>query len=433
MKLFKRSTALLLSALLLCGCGNAAAERTEQEPAVTETEAAEQTPQAEETADPAAASDPAKEAGEPETETAATEEVLSAERDDLKGDDLMSLSAAELVSRMGIGWNLGNTLDAHGISDVTAETFWGNPVTTKEMIDTIASAGFQSIRIPVTFADHMGPAPDYTVDEAWMARVEEVVCYALDNDMYVILDSHHEEEWRIPDNAHIDATDAQLRALWTQIATHFRDYDAHLIFEGQNEPRVVGGANEWNGGTPEGRACINRLNDAFIEAVRATGGNNEKRLLLITSFASSATGAAINDVILPADAHIALSIHAYTPYYFTYDGSDGTFYSTWDSSHRGEIESVFADLQRVFLDKGIPVLITEMGAEDKQGNSADVSAWVTDYLQIAKSHGIPCFWWDNGLFQEGNEYFAIFDRNTLNWYRPEVVGAMMAVYDGEAN
>ncbi|MBQ9642526.1 MAG: glycoside hydrolase family 5 protein [Lachnospiraceae bacterium] len=367
-------------------------------------------------------------AAETGTEAAEEPEEASEEAASAGGNEMRDLTPAELIAEMNTGWNLGNSLDAYDGTGLDTETSWGNPATTKEMIDTISGRGFNVIRIPVTWGPHMGAAPDYTVDEEWMNRVQEVVDYAIDDGMFVILDSHHEEAWRILDDAHIEAVSAQHIALWTQIAERFKDYGDHLIFDGLNEPRVKDGPNEWNGGTSEGRACLTRLNQEFVDTVRATGGNNEKRLLLITSFASSAVIQTIGSLKIPEDDHIAVSIHAYTPYGFTYKVDADWALSEWDGSHNYEIDKVISDLKRIFLDKGIPVLITEYGAQNKDGNDEDVARWVTHYLEEAKENGIVCVWWDNGCYTDGNEQFAIFNRHDCTWYSEPVVDAIMAVY-----
>lgn len=341
---------------------------------------------------------------------------------------IRGLTPAQLIAEMTVGWNLGNSLDATSASGLKAETSWGNPKTTKAMIDAVKARGFNTIRIPVTWGGHLGKAPDYTVDKAWMDRVQEVVNYAIDDGMYVILDSHHEESWRIPDNAHIDAVNDEVYRLWVQIAERFINYGDHLVLEGLNEPRVSGGTNEWNGGTAEGRRCIDRLNQTFIDAVRSTGGNNSTRLLLVTTFASSSVSQAINDVAVPKDKNIAFSIHSYTPYQFTYNSNQIWELFSWDGSHDYEITNMFNDLKKAFLDKGVPVIITEFGAVNKNGNDADVARWVTVYLQTAKKLGIPCVWWDNGYYSSGNELFGIFDRNGIKWFTDTVVDAIMKVY-----
>lgn len=346
--------------------------------------------------------------------------------------EMRNISSAELVAEMGAGWNLGNTMDAEG-----SETAWGNPVTTKEMIDEVYNAGFNTLRIPTTWDLHMGEAPDYKVDEEWINRVEEIVDYALENDMYVILNTHHETNWIKPKYDGLDDVKVQLAALWTQIAEHFKDYGDHLVFEGLNEPRIVGGANEWNGGTEEGRDCLNQLNAVFVETVRKTGGNNSTRTLLITTFAAQPVPSAINDLTIPDDGHIGVSIHAYTPYRFTYD-SVGEVWNTavFDDSCASEIDYLFDSLNNTFVSKGIPVIITEYGSVSKLidkdwriSNTDEVAKWASHYISTAEKYGIPCVWWDNGYHDSGNELFGIFNRRELTWYEPEIVKAIADALD----
>lgn len=342
--------------------------------------------------------------------------------------EMRDITAAELIAEMGAGWNLGNSLDAEG-----GETAWGNPLTTKEMIDEVQKAGFNTIRIPTTWDGHIGEAPDFTVDEQWFDRVEEVVDYALEDNMYVILNAHHEEEWLKPQYDGLDDVKAEFSSLWTQIAQHFADYGDHLIFEGMNEPRIKGGTNEWNGGTEEGRDALNQLNDTFISTVRATGGNNEKRTLLITTFAAQSVPVAIENLTVPDDKYVGVSIHAYTPYRFTYD-SVGESWNTayFDNSCAAEIDTLFTNLDKTFISKDIPVIITEYGAVTKMidkdwfiDNNDEVAKWASYYVSAAEKYGIPCIWWDNGYHSSGNELFGLFDRTELSWYSPEIVKAIM--------
>ena len=403
----KKTTTLVLAVLLLAGCRSREipAQTTVQTEAVTTT------------------------ASEAETTAAVTETEAPPEQDLSRPGEVRDITPAQLIAEMNVGWNLGNSLDATGSVGVRSETAWGNPKTSKEMVDAISSRGFNMIRIPVTWDGHMGEAPDYAVDAAWMERVQEVVNYAIDDDMYVILDSHHEEEWRIPDNAHIDAVSEQVYTLWVQIAENFKDYGDHLIFEGLNEPRVKGSPEEWSGGKPEGWECVDKLNQTFVDAVRSTGGNNEKRLLLVTTYASSAVSKAMSNAAIPEDDHIAFSIHAYTPYVFTFHADQPNEIFTWDGSQDQEIDWLFNDLKKCYLDKGIPVIITEFGAVNKDGNNEDVARWVTKYLTTAKENNVPCVWWDNGYYNSGNELFGIFDRKNCTWFSDTIVDAIMAVYD----
>lgn len=338
------------------------------------------------------------------------------------------ISSAELIAEMGAGWNLGNTMDADG-----SETAWGNPVTTKEMIDEVCKAGFNTIRIPTTWKTHIGEAPDYNVDEEWINRVEEIIGYALENDMYVILNTHHETDWIKPKYDGLDDVKVKLAALWMQVAEHFKNYGDHLVFEGLNEPRIVGGVNEWNGGTEEGRDCLNQLNAVFVEAVRKTGWNNSTRTLLITTFAAQPAASGINDLTVPNDEHIGVSIHAYTPYRFTYD-SVGESWDTavFDDSCASEIDYLFDSLNNTFVSKGIPVIITECGSVSKMidkdwniSNTDEVVKWASHYVSTAKKYGIPCVWWDNGYHNSGKELFGIFNRRELTWYEPKIVEAII--------
>ena len=139
-------------------------------------------------------------------------------------------AAFELLSNITIGWNLGNTLDAHGAGPtIASEMFWGNPKTSQAMIDAVAAQGFNAIRIPVTFAEHVSKAPDYTVNEMWMDRVQEVVDYAMNAGMYVFLDTHHEPDyWLVPNRDHEEVALAELKAIWKQVAERFRDYSCYL-------------------------------------------------------------------------------------------------------------------------------------------------------------------------------------------------------------
>ena len=177
----------------------------------------------------------------------------------------------------GIGINLGNSLDAVG-----GETAWNNPITTREMIHMYAAAGFDILRVPTTWALHMGLGPDYIVDPAWMNRVQEVVDWALEEGMRVILNVHHENEtWLRPELKALKDVMLQFVALWKQICFRFRDYGDRLIFQGMNEPHSSRDPNAWNGASRDVRAAINALNHAFVATVRESGGKNPARWLCI--------------------------------------------------------------------------------------------------------------------------------------------------------
>ena len=165
--------------------------------------------------------------------------------------EMRDLTGTQLVQELKIGWNLGNTLDATGGTKndpLSAETSWGNPKTTEDMIKAVKEKGFNVIRVPVTWTGHLGDAPDYKINEEWLNRVQEVVNYVINNDLYCIINMHH-EDWHFPSYDNLEPAKAELVAIWKQIAARFEGYDEHLIFEGMNEPRMVNTPSEWTGGT----------------------------------------------------------------------------------------------------------------------------------------------------------------------------------------
>lgn len=325
-------------------------------------------------------------------------------------------SAAELVGQMKIGWNLGNTLDALGNGGLEDEMSWGNPVTTKEMIGRVKAAGFNVIRVPVSWGKHLDN--EYNIDRAWLARVREVVDYGVENDMFVILNTHH-EEWYMPRQSDVDEDLRELGRIWEQIAEEFRDYDERLLFEGMNEPRLRGDGAEWRG-TPEAREIVNRYAETFVRTVRASGGNNEYRSLLISPYAASSARENLEAVKIPENAgNIIVSVHAYLPYDFALN-----IHGTAVYNNDGSVNTLMNDIKTLFLDKGIPVIITEFGSVNKE-NEQDRIQCAVDFLNAAKSIGVPCCWWDNNARRGDGELFGLLDRNGGGWYFPTLLERMM--------
>jgi len=348
-----------------------------------------------------------------------------------------NITASQLVAKIKIGWNLGNTLDAtngFGANPTVTqmETGWSNPVTTKEMITAIKDAGFNAIRIPVSWTKAAGGAPNYTIRADWMARVVEVVNYAVDNDMYIILNTHHDEKVFTIMDSNVEAGKAAFQKIWDQIASTFRNYNEKLIFEGLNEPRTIGSPNEWNNGTPEERANLNSYYEVFVQTVRNSGGNNDKRMLMINTYAGSSINPAVNDLILPKDTaanKLIVSIHSYAPVSFCYPSNpDITEWSSSNSTNTNEIIYSILPAYNTFKSKGIPVIIGEFGAVNKNNTAAQV-AWAEYFVSYAKSQGIPCFYWDNGVKEKVHEWdeacFGLFNRNTRTFYFPEIKDAIM--------
>lgn len=338
-------------------------------------------------------------------------------------EEVNKMSSAEIVADIKVGWNLGNTLDSYNTKTSDTETGWGNPKTTKAMIDAVQKAGFNAVRVPVSWTDHI--SDDGTIDSDWMARVKEVVDYAYDNGMYVILNVHHDDyTWLKPLYSEQAAVEKKLMNIWQQICSTFGEYDHHLIFEGMNEPRVVGSPNEWSGGTPEERDVINQLFAKFVETVRSTGGLNANRTLIVTSHAQSITEEAVSAVKVPDDDHIIVSIHSYAPWDFC--GTDDAR-STWGSdADKAELDKNFQYLADTFISKGIPVIIDEFGSVNKNENVSDRAAHFEYYIRSAKNQGIKCFVWDNGAFNaDGDNGFGLLNRKDCTWYYPSLVNAIM--------
>lgn len=323
-------------------------------------------------------------------------------------------TAQEIVSDINIGWNLGNSLECYDYKSWTtnAETAWGNPKTTQAMIDSVKNAGFNAVRIPVTWGDHMDGD---TIDSAWLSRVQEVVDYAYNNDMFVILNMHHDDyTWFTPNESEYAADSAKLCKIWTQISEHFKSYGDRLLFEGMNEPRTVGSSMEWMGGTADERAVINKYEQDFVDTVRASGGNNAYRSLIITSYAASIEASAVNDVIVPDDDNIIVSIHFYAPWNFAFGDTD-----QWSKE---ELGYGFNRVKKRFIDCGVPVIIGEFGVV---ANSSDAirKDYFEYYVSEAKNYGIKCFVWDNNVFT-GESSFGIFNRDTMKWNETLLEGIM---------
>ncbi|MCR5343636.1 MAG: glycoside hydrolase family 5 protein [Butyrivibrio sp.] len=442
----KKAMALLLAATLVAtaGCGGAGAnnaadtannaETTEtateaesSEEASTEEEAAEDS--AEEASTEEVKEEAAEESSEAEeteeksedTEEAGTEETTESE--DSEEEGVTQTPAWEIVSQMKIGWNLGNTLDAHEpsikITDAPSkqETCWGNPETTQEMIDAVLDLGFNTIRIPITWKAHIDE--NNQIDSAWMDRVQEVVDYAYGRGAYVIINVHH-EDWNYPYYDNQDAASERLAAIWTQVSERFKDYDTHLVFELQNEPRKVGTDLEWNGGDKEGREVVNAVNMAGYEAIRASEGYNKERLIMFPGYAASNQTNCLMAIKLPEnDDCVAVSVHSYTPYSFALEMPGR---STYDNDH-GDLDRLLKDINRLFHFKNVPVIIGEFGAMNKD-NEAERVEWVSYYLKKAREMNVPCIWWDNGIFEGSGEKFGIIDRRTLETPYPDLIKAI---------
>ncbi len=345
-------------------------------------------------------------------------EVISVSQTEQTENETLTapVDVIELCKDITIGWNLGNSLDATGWG-AGSETSWGNPVTTKALILKVKEAGFDAVRIPTTWYNHVDS--DFNIDESWLDRVQEVVDYAYDEGMYVILNSHH-ENWNEPYESNLKAASNKMKKLWTQIANRFEKYGERLIFEGMNEPRWTNTQYEWNGGNAEGWRIVNELNKVFVKAVRATGGNNRYRALMVPTYAASAS--ALDGFTVPTDDSIIVSIHAYSPYNFAMNANGTTTFDAdnADWNNTGELVWLANKLYDDFISKGVGVIIGECGTVNKNNLSARLN-WAGYFPKVFGEKGIPIFLWDNNAYGSGAETFGMLHRNTLTWEYPDYI------------
>lgn len=330
-----------------------------------------------------------------------------------------ALTAAEFAAKLGCGMNLGNSLDvAHmlqynpNISLAEYEKSWGNPLIAKEQFTAIHAAGFQTVRIPVSWDEHM--TADGTIKTDFLNRVQEVVDMALASGLYVIIDTHH-EDWLNLDLIKQSEITARFANVWKQIAVRFQSYDERLVFEGLNEPRLKNSSYEWTGGTAELQAFVNVLNETFVTTVRSVGGKNAQRFLMVCPYCHRVEEDALRALKLPDDERLIVAVHLYEPSGFCLDANASRSWNT--NTNRNELQAMekkFSLLKKYFVSKNIPVVITEFGCMDK-GNLADRVRWTQDFVRCCHEAGVSYLWWDNG----GD--FRILNRETGEFLYPEIV------------
>jgi len=329
----------------------------------------------------------------------------------------------------GIGVNIGNTFDSLNTTNVAGETGWGNPHVSRDYIKALKAHGFKTIRLPVSWVDYMGDAPKYTIEDTWMKRVEEVVNWILAEGMYCILNLHHDgggdfgagknpsqKYWikRIATNE--DEISARFAAVWEQIAKHFNYASDKLILESMNEVGFDDIWNRYSGGQAEQKAeayrLLNKLNQIFVDTVRATGGRNASRPLLIAGYWTDITNSCDPLFQMPQDTvegKLILSVHYYTPWNFC-DGSQ----VTWGSqSNINELNRLFGMLKTNFTDKGVPIILGEYGVNtipDNPEREPNRVKWMTAVTQICVDMGICPVLWDIGS-QHRNKIMGDIDRN----------------------
>lgn len=361
--------------------------------------------------------------------------------EDMKEFEIPDNEALQFIRKLRVGWNLGNTFDAHDPGDTAKgrdyETYWCGAKTSRELIHELKTAGFNLIRMPVSWHNHLTDE-NYTIDPVWLSRVKEVAQWIVDEDMYFILNIHHDNSLKYiyPDQAHYDQSEKYITAVWSQLAEAFSGFDEHCIFESMNEPRLVGTDYEWwlNEAVPhcrEAAECINRLNQKFVDTVRSAGGNNATRYLAVPGYCASPDGALSMLFKLPedsADNRIIIEVHAYTPYNYALNmqNKDTSFSLEKDTAKKQEISSFMNKLYNKFIKYGTPVLIDEFGAlQKKQDDLQDRVNFSAYYIASASARGMTCCWWDNHAFTGAGERFGLIDRNSVRWKHPDIALALL--------
>ncbi|WP_082603450.1 cellulase family glycosylhydrolase [Flavobacterium sp. Root901] len=337
----------------------------------------------------------------------------------------MGSTAAQLASKIKLGWNIGNTLEATG-----GETAWGNPKVTKALIDAVKANGFNAIRIPCSWNQNMANAATAQIKTEWLDRVKEVVQYCVDNDMYVVVNIHWDGGWlenNITEAKKVE-NNAKQKAFWEQIATHLRGFDEHLLFASANEPAVEDAAQ---------MAVLTSYHQTFINAVRSTGGKNAYRTLVVQGPTTDIEKTNKLMTTLPTDTatgRMMVEVHYYAPWNFgglTKDETWGKMFYYWGANYHSttdiernaaygeeaDLEKNFKLMKTQFVDKGIPVLLGEFGAIRRTTLTGDAltlhlasrAYYLKTVVKTARANGLLPFYWDEGSI--GNNGFGIFKRS----------------------
>ncbi len=343
--------------------------------------------------------------------------------------EMRGISATEIVSEMKIGWNLGNTLEACGNIDGKStylyETAWGNPVITEKIFIKLKEKGFSSVRIPVAWSNMIDE--DHTINPLWMDRVQTVVNYAMKQDLYVVLNIHWDGGWFEGFSTEYTACKEKYVRIWEQISERFKDYSDYLIFESLNEEAVFDDIwNRYSGKADDKKKqaynLVNTINQVFVDTVRASGGNNESRHLLIAGYATDIDMTIDPLYKMPEDKanegkenKLIVSVHYYTPSTFAIlekDESWGKAAYTWGTDEEiAELKKNFDKMKTAFVDKGYPVIIGEYGAPVKSKDIKSVALYFETCASYALELGFCPMLWDTG---------QIISRNSGNYLIEEI-------------
>ncbi|MGN1481294.1 cellulase family glycosylhydrolase [Porcipelethomonas sp.] len=378
----------------------------------------------------------------------------------IAGKKIPDTESFHFVNDMGAGFNLGNTFEAidnagavEGDANMYLETSWLSDgeagVTTTETIDAIKNAGFKTVRIPVSWHNHLDS--DFNINEDWLGKVSSIVNYALSQDMYVILNIHHDcekssgftspdydPEWATgnkdcyiyPDNEHLESSVKYVTRIWEQLSEKFKDCDNHLIFETMNEPRQVGNIHEWwyadDDCCHEALECITQINQAAVDAIRKSGGNNSDRYIMVPATSAKAEAAMQSKYFqMPEDSakdRLILSVHAYEPFDFSMDKTSEGAPTEFTDAMKKSLDDMFDTLYVAFIQQNIPVVIGEFGATNRDNTQARTNH-AAYYYAAARARGITCCMWDNSNAEGDNEAYRFLDRTNKEFIYDSIAEA----------
>ena len=359
-----------------------------------------------------------------------------------------SITSKTLIDQMGFGWNLGNTFDAFIGNELNeglnSETSWGVTKTTEAIIKGLSDKGIKTIRIPVTWHNHLIDW-NYTIDPNWMKRVKQIVDWSIKYGLYVILNIHHDNaEYQnigygkgfYPSKVDMEESERYIYNIWKQITTAFNNgYDHHLIFEGLNEPRLKGTQYEWSftkgvQACDEAASVLNEYMKLVVKTIRSSGGNNRKRFIMVTPLAAAYSSQLSqyfefpdDSAYNPTNSKILLSVHMYLPYNFALNGD--TTYSYFTDDFSKELYNDFKDLYESFVLKGHHVVIGEMGATNKNNDQQRIN-WGKYFISNARKFQLASVLWDNEIFdnsQTTSEVFGFYKRNEGKWQPENLINA----------
>lgn len=371
-----------------------------------------------------------------------------------KSEEVKELTPMEYVESLGLGWNLGNSMDAHE-KGVSGETLWHDQAATQATFDSVAAAGFKSVRIPVTWLGHIGEAPDYKLDEKWLNRVVEIAGYAKKAGLKAIVNIHHDGhadsgkadgytwldvEAAAKDSLLQDSINTKLAAVWTQIANAFKEEGDWLMFETLNE---IHDGNWGNGGNQNdgGRqyAVLNGWNQVAVDAIRVTGGENTKRFIGVPGYVCN-PDLTIQNLVLPKDPtpnRLLVAVHSYDPWDYAGSGKHSEWGHTGKDIVPDTDESVYTGMLDRLYDKyvknGIPVYFGEFGCVHRDNDHAEnFRKYYLEYVCKAfRDHKMAAFFWDNGYDLKGDDAFGLMDHGTGKWIAngQEIVKIMVDAYN----